>query len=271
MRPSRWTRRRATCRPVFSVYAPAALGIDETGCPCALTLIYRNILLAGEPGSGKSGGLNNLVAHAALSPDCRLWLMDGKRVELGLWRDIAEMFVGPDLGQAIEALTKLQAEMDARYAFLDEQRQRKIAPADQHEAIMLVIDELAYYSSTTGIKKDRETFSILLRDLVARGRAAGVIVIAATQRPSSDIIPTSLRDLFGYRLAFRCTTDTSSDIVLGHGWASRGYDASLIDPGDAGVGWLLAEGGVPRRIRCAYLSDSDITSIVHRITGRAAS
>jgi len=119
-------------------------------------------------------------------------------------------------------------------------------------AIMLVIDELAYYSATVGEKRHRETFAMLLRDVVARGRAAGVIVVAATQRPSSDIIPTSLRDLFGYRLAFRCTTDSSSDIVLGHGWAARG------------IGWLLAEGGIPRRMRCAYLTDDQITAVAAR-------
>ena len=55
-------------------------------------------------------------------------------------------------------------------------------------------------------------------------------MVAATQRPSSDIIPTSLRDLFGYRWAFRCTTDASSDVILGHGWANRGYTAASIDP-----------------------------------------
>lgn len=264
---SRWQRRRPVGPNRYSIYSPAVLGIDEDGCASELVLMYRNMLLAGEPGSGKSGGLNNLVAHGALSNDCRLWLLDGKRVELGLWRDCAEVFVGPDLTEAIEVLVKLQALMDERYGFLDDHRRRKVEAEDHMDAIMLVIDELAYYSATTGLKKDRETFSILLRDLVARGRAAGVIVIAATQRPSSDIIPTSLRDLFGYRLAFRCTTDSSSDIVLGHGWASRGYDASLIDPADPGVGWLLAEGGIPRRIRCAYLSDNDI----RMITGRAAS
>lgn len=129
---------------------------------------------------------------------------------------------------------------------------------------MLVIDELAYYSATAGDKRQRDTFSTLLRDLVARGRAAGVIVVAATQRPSADIIPTSLRDLFGYRLAFRCTTESSSDIVLGHGWHARGYDASQIDPATPGVGWLLAEGGIPRRIRCAWLTDGEIGDIARR-------
>lgn len=260
-------RRRRPDQPArTSIYDPIDLGIDEDAARVALTLIYRNILLAGEPGSGKSGGLNNITAHAALAEDCRLWLMDGKRVELGLWRSVAERFVGSDLDAAITALTDLQTEMDARYDQLDAAGLRKIRPGDGLDAIMLVVDELAYYSATTGDKKAREQFSILLRDLVARGRAAGIIVVAATQRPSHDIIPTSLRDLFGYRLAFRCTTETSSDIILGHGWHTRGYDASTIDPADRGVGWLLAEGGIPRRMRCTWLTDDEITDIA----GRAA-
>ncbi len=100
-----------------------------------------------------------------------------------------------------------------------------------------------------------------MRDLVARGRAAGIIVVAATQRPSADIVPTSLRDLFGYRWAFRCSTDASSDTILGHGWASAGYTAAGIDPAARGVGWLLAEGGIPRRVKSAYLSDPDVARL----------
>jgi DNA segregation ATPase FtsK/SpoIIIE, S-DNA-T family len=103
---------------------------------------------------------------------------------------------------------------------------------------------------------------MLVRDLIARGRAAGIIVIAATQRPSADIIPTSLRDLFGFRMAFRCTTDSSSDIILAQGWAGQGYSTKSIDPEAFGQAWLLAEGGVPRRMRCAYLTDAHIRALV---------
>jgi S-DNA-T family DNA segregation ATPase FtsK/SpoIIIE len=261
-------RRRRRTRPAgpVSIYDPVHLGIDEDGHPVAVPLMYRNLLGAGEPGAGKSGALNNIVAHAALAADCRLWLLDGKRVELGPWRPCAERFVGPSLDEAVTALGELQAEMDARYDQLDADGVRKVVPGDGHQAIMLVVDELAYYSATAGDKRQRDTFSTLLRDVVARGRAAGVIPVVATQRPSHDIIPTSLRDLFGYRLAFRCTTETSSDIVLGHGWHARGYDAATIDPTTPGVGWLLAEGGVPRRMRCSWLTDADIATIV----GRAA-
>jgi DNA segregation ATPase FtsK/SpoIIIE, S-DNA-T family len=247
-----------------SIYTPVRLGIDEFAEPVDVPLIYHHILLAGEPGAGKSGGINRITAHGALAADCRLWLMDGKRVELGLWRTCAEVFVGPSLDQAIERLTDLQTEMDRRFDQLDADSRRKITSADPVDAIMLVIDELAYFSATAGDKRAREQFSILLRDVVARGRAAGIIVVAATQRPSHDIIPVSLRDLFGFRLAFRCTTETSSDIILGHGWHTRGYDASTIDPDHRGIGFLLAEGGIPRRMRCTWLSDDDIRVIARR-------
>ena len=85
-----------------------------------------------------------------------------------------------------------------------------------------------------------------------------MIIILATQRPSHQVIDPSMRDLFGYRWAFRCTTDSSSDVVLGQGWANEGYTAADIDPLARGVGWLLSETGVPRRIKAAYLDDDDI-------------
>ncbi len=85
-------------------------------------------------------------------------------------------------------------------------------------------------------------------------------MIAATQRPSAGIVPTSLRDLFGYRWAFRCSTEASSDVILGHGWAQRGYRATDVDPAARGVGWLVAE-GVQKRVKSASLSDLDAADL----------
>lgn len=246
----------------LSMYDPVHLGIDEYGYGVDITIDGKQLLMGGEPGSGKSVCLNNIVAHGALSTDCSLWLFDGKQVELGLWADVADVFVGPDIADAIRRLRQLQAEMDRRYRELSRVNRRKIVRTDNVPAILVVLDEIAFFSATTGTKDQREDFVIQLRDIVARGRAAGIIVVAATQRPSADIIPTSLRDLFGYRLAFRCTTDSSSDIVLSVGWAKQGYTAKDIAPEDRGIGLLLAEGGMPLRIKSAYLSDADIYGLV---------
>ena len=66
------------------------------------------MLIGGEPGGGKSVALQLVVAHGALSPDCRLVLVDGKRVELGLWRHCAERFIGPSIDDAIDTMGWLQ-------------------------------------------------------------------------------------------------------------------------------------------------------------------
>src|SRR5882757_3277311 len=193
--------------------------------------------------------------------DCRLVLVDGKRVELGLWRACADAFIGPNIADAIDTLKSLQSTMDSRYDVLLDAGQRKITRSSNVPVILVVLDELAYFSATIGESKQQKEFVALVRDLVARGRAAAIIAIAATQRPSADIVPTSLRDLFGYRWAFRCSTDASSDVILGHGWASGGYTAAEIDPVTRGVGWLIAEGGIPRRMKAAYLSDDDVLAL----------
>lgn len=248
----------------LSIFDPVYIGVDEFGLPVSVSLPGRNMLIGGEPGSGKSTLLNGVVAHAALSLDCRLCLLDGKQVELGQWRKCADVFVGPDIARALLTLKRLQTVMDNRYRYLLALELRDVSRGDRLRPIVVAIDEIAYFSATAGDKKTQEQFSNLLRDLVARGRAVGVIVIAATQRPSSDIIPTSLRDLFAWRFAGRCTTDSSSDIVLGHGWASKGWTANSISPMNQGAGLLIAEGGTPQMIKTAYLTDQDCKNIAEQ-------
>ncbi|MFK4084153.1 FtsK/SpoIIIE domain-containing protein [Kribbella sp. NPDC020789] len=248
----------------LSIYDPAYLGLDTRGKPVHVALPYRNILIGGEPGAGKSVAQGNFVAHAALCTDVDLILIDGKIVELLPYAPVAKEFVGNDMHKALRVLRELQADLDERYLHLARTGSKKIVPGDGFRAKLLVVDELAYFTVTVGVKEQQEEFRVLVRDIVARGRAAGIITIAATQRPSADIVPTSLRDLFGYRLAFRCATDSSSDIILGTGWAKEGHTAVDIEPEALGVGLLRAEGGFPRRIKTAFLSDDDVNQIVRR-------
>jgi DNA segregation ATPase FtsK/SpoIIIE, S-DNA-T family len=269
----------------LSIFDPVHVGVDEFGIAVLVRLIWRNLLIGGEPGAGKSALLNALVAHAALSLNCKLILLDGKQVELGQWRKCADAFVGPDIVKALALLARIQTMMDNRYAFLLDAERRKVVEKvqtfspvtgeiawvpDAFLPYVVAIDEIAYYSATVGDKKQRDAFSELLRDLVARGRAVGIIVIAATQRPSSDIIPTSLRDLFAWRFAGRCTNDASSDIVLGRGWVEKGWTANAISPSNPGAGLLIAEGGSPRLVKTAYLDDRTCAAIAaHAATLRA--
>ncbi|GAB2566800.1 FtsK/SpoIIIE domain-containing protein [Kribbella endophytica] len=248
----------------LSIYDPMYLGLDARGKRVHVTLMYRNILIGGEPGAGKSVAQGNFLAHAALCSDVDLILIDGKIVELVPYAPVAKEFVGNNMPKALRVLKDLQADLDERYLHLARNGRKKIVPGDGFRAKILFIDELAYFTVTVGTKEQQEEFRALVRDVVARGRAAGIIVVAATQRPSADIVPTSLRDLFGYRLAFRCATDSSSDIILGTGWASQGHTAVDIAPEALGVGLLRAEGGFPRRLKTAFINDNQHRQIVRR-------
>ena len=247
--------------PMLSMYDPIHVGSDEFGQPFYIRLIYKNLLAAGEPGGGKSGLLNTVAAHAALSTGSRMVLFDAKDVELGMWHQTADAFVGPDIGRAIITLLRLQKVMENRYAWLRAHRRRKIEPADGLSVITSIFDEIAVFSTVLGTEQEQRQFLSLLRDLVARGRAAAMPVVAATQRPSVDIIPKSLRDLFGYRAACRCTSTGSSDIILGDNLSAAGFTATDIAPSNPGECQLIAEGGLPERIKVSYLTDADIIAL----------
>ena len=253
----------------LSMFDPVYVAQDETGHPVYLDFADQvGIILAGEPGAGKSVGLANIVGHGALSyTDCRLTLIDGALVELGIWRACADEFVGPDINHAISVVEKQQQAITECCEMLLDTGRRKIARGDGEPVNLTVIDELAYFSATVGTKAEREKFNTTLRDCSARGRKCAYRYVIATQRPSTDIVPSSLRDLFGYRWAFRCATDDSSDVVLGKGAAKAGYTAAVIPDEARGVGLLRAEGKrVPRRVKAAYLTDAEL----RRIAARAA-
>ena len=173
---------------------------------------------------------------------------------------IGRYFIGPDMAGAIDVLKDLCTEMDRRYSVLLSSGLRKIENDGEFGLHVVAIDELAFYMRG-GTKDERAELSETLRDLISRGRAAGMIVIAATQKPSNDIVPTYVRDLFSFRMALRCTTPEASDTILGQGWAKEGYSASTLDPTSRGVGYLLAEGAVPVKIRTHYLDDDAIAEL----------
>ena len=246
-----------------SLWLPVPVGVDEDGHWVHVALPERNVLLGGEPGAGKSGAMALLLAAAALDPTVKLILFDGKLVELACWAGVADRSVGPDLAEAVAVLAEVQQELDRRLLALLANRRRKLTPTLGLPLLLVVVDELAFYVAGPDRKLAAE-FAGRLRDLVARGRAAGIVVLAATQKPAAEVLPTSLRDLFGFRWALRCLTPQASDTVLGQGWASLGYSASGVDATDRGVGLLLAEGGVPVRLRACWLDDDDLAALAGR-------
>jgi hypothetical protein len=246
-----------------SLWQPIPVGEDEDGNQVEIFLPERNLLLGAEPGGGKSTVAQLLIAAAALDASARLVLFDPKLVELSVWQGCADRLVGPNVEEALDVLKALISELDDRYLTLLANRARKVAPGDGLPLYLVVIEELAYFTNGPD-RKASAAFSVLLRDFVARGRAAGMVTVATTQKPSADVVPTYLRDLFGFRWALRCSTPEASDTILGRGWASQGHSAASIDPTARGVGLLLQEGGVPVRLRACYLNDLDLAELARR-------
>jgi hypothetical protein len=256
--PWRWIGREAC-----SLWRPIPVGLDEDGSEVTVSLPYRNLLLGGEPDAGKSSILQLLVAVGALDPGVRLTLFDPKLVELAVWQGCAARLVGPNVDEAIDVLRELLAELDDRYLTLLANQARKVTQGDGLALHLVGVEELAYFTNGPNRKANAE-FSVLLRDFVARGRAGGMVTVATTQKPSADVVPSYLRDLFGFRWALRCSTPDASDTILGRGWASQGYSAATIDPAVRGVGYLLQEGGVPVRLRACYLDDDALAGLARR-------
>jgi S-DNA-T family DNA segregation ATPase FtsK/SpoIIIE len=245
--------------PRLSVWDPVHFGASEWGEPLWLSLVERAVLIGGNRGAGKSSGITVLVAHAAKSADVELLLIDPNRVQLYPWRDRAMLFADHNVDDAIHVVRTWRDEIDRRldlFAILPGQPLALTRPiAAQHGLPMwlLVIDELAYHMSVAGTPAQQKQFYHLLRDGVARGRAAGMGVIAATQRPTHDLIPTSLRDLFDIRIAYRTMTTTSSNVILGDEFARLGYSATDIGIGQRGVCWLLGDEPTPVRLKTVWI------------------
>jgi len=277
--PTRWPNIEAAR---LDLWDPIPVGLDRIGRAVMLALPYRNLLIGGAPDSGKGSATAMIAATAALDPDVTLHCFDGKNVDMVEWEPVADTFVTTSMDEANEALAKLTAIMDAKYELLHDMptgaqgRPRKIDRDIAKQALVgeiersaqgldvLIVDELAYYLHAPVKKEVKDRFTGQLRDLIQRGRAAGIIVVAATQRPAADVIPTSIRDLFAYRWSMRVDTSDASDMVLGSGLATLGHRADRIPTGTPGVGLLKAEGGMPVRCKAHYLTDADLYRLATR-------
>ena len=211
-------------------------------------LVERNLLLGGEPGAGKSAALSLLVASAALGS---VGAAVAARRQAGRAVGVGAVRAAPRGSRRRRgdraAPGDPRRRWRQRYRELLARGARKITPSDGLPLHLVACDELAFYLGAEDRKQQRE-FAELLRDLVARGRAAGVIVCAATQKPAADVVPSALRDLFGFRLALRCNTPQASDTILGQGWATSGIQRRV---DRARAARRRAAAGRGRHCRCA--------------------
>ncbi|WP_331764908.1 FtsK/SpoIIIE domain-containing protein [Streptomyces sp. NBC_01238] len=251
-------------------WGPISIGPDVRGLARTISVVERSGLVGGEPGAGKSASGNTILIAAALDPRVRLALADGKAGgDLTPFESMAVAFEGnADPEAFLEMLDGyVIPDMKRRYAFLKKINRRKVTEelANKYPDILgqllLWVDELMYYTTDDELGKK---ITKRLRNIVSRGRAAGIITFCATQKPGSDVVDTSLRDLLSIRWALRCTTPEASDTILGKGAAAAGFSAKTIESEMRGAGFLWAEGSNPYLVRADYYSDDEVEVLAER-------
>ena len=245
-----------------------ALGKDIGG-ECIVGNIAKlpHMLIAGTTGSGKSVCMNSLILsllYKARPDEVKLIMIDPKMVELGVYNGIPHLYVPvvTDPKKAAGALQWSVVEMLKRYRLFSEIGVRDIDAYNRHcqssgettlPRVVIVIDELADLMMIAS--KDVEESICRVAQM---GRAAGMHLIIATQRPSADVITGLMKANIPSRIAFAVSSTLESRIILDQGGAEK-----LIGMGDM----LFSPVGVgkPIRIQGAYVSDEEREEVIQFI------
>lgn len=225
-----------------------------------------HLLIAGQTGSGKSVGMNGIILSLLYknSPsDLRMIMVDPKRVELGVYDGIPHLLT-PVISESEKALNALKwavAEMIRRYDNFKNIRVRNLAEYNEkverkkrEPIIVVIIDELADFMMS-GNKKEIEAAICRIAQM---GRAAGMHLVVATQRPSVDVITGLIKANIPSRIAFTVASLVDSRTVL-----DRQGAEDLLGMGDM----LFSPVGsmAPERVQGVFVSTEEVESVVNRI------
>ena len=249
-----------------------------------------HLLVAGATKQGKSVGLNAIVTsllYAKHPSELKLVFIDPKMVEFSAYAHLLKHYLAvlpcndvreerdnaivKKADKADKILRSLCIEMDQRYELLskasvpniktynEKYRNRKLRPDEGHRFlpyIVTIIDEYADLTMSVGGSGDAKAVSRSITTSIIRlaqkGRAAGMHVVLATQRPSVDVITGLIKTNFPTRIAFRVVSRTDSSTILDSPGAEK-----LIGKGD-----MLYYAGVEmERVQCAYIDSEEINRL----------
>jgi S-DNA-T family DNA segregation ATPase FtsK/SpoIIIE len=252
---------------------PVPLGRDVNGRYVVGDLTKMpHLLIAGATGSGKSVCLNEIISTFLLtkSPDeVKLLMFDPKMVELTGYNGVPHLQcpVVTDMDRVVGALRLVVNEMQRRYDVFSKAGVRnldgyRMKVADEPNAervpyLVVILDELADLMLTSPMDVEG-----LIQRLTQMGRAAGIHLILATQRPSVDVITGIIKANVPARIAFAVSSQTDSRVILDMPGAER-----LLGRGD--MLYLPPDAAKPLRIQGAFVEDNDVHYIVghwHAVT-----
>lgn len=239
-----------------------------------------HLLVAGATGQGKSVGLNTIIASLLYKKhpsELKFVLIDPKTVEFTLYSKIERHYLAKlpdeekpiicDPAKVVTTLNSLCVEMENRFKLFNEGESRDILeynkkfvarrlnPEKGHQYlpyIVVIIDEFADLIMVAGKEVEKP-----VARLAQKARAAGIHVILATQRPSTDVITGMIKANFPGRVAFRVMQMVDSRTILDRPGANQ-----LIGKGDM----LISLGGEVTRVQCAFISTDEVVSICNAVS-----
>ena len=261
---------------------PIGIGKTITNEPFIFDLSKMpHLLIAGATGQGKSVGLNALITSLLYSKrpeELKFVMVDPKMLEFSIYEEIerhflaklpdAERAIITDMTKVVATLNSLCIEMDNRYRLIqtagravrnireynEQVRSGALKRIDGHEIlpyIVLIVDEFADLMMTVGKEVEQP-----IARLAQKARAAGIHMVIATQRPSTDVITGLIKANFPARIAFKVFSMVDSRTVLDSPGANQ-----LIGRGDM----LFYQGKDMIRVQCAFMDTPETESIVEYI------
>ena len=234
------------------------IGEDVHGDPVTIDFSSSDtphLLIAGQTGSGKSVALEVILRGLCEwknAEQLQLVLIDGKGTELVDFEDSPHVLgeIGWLPEDAIEVLGEAVDEMNRRYQIFKERRAKSLsqynAAVAESERVpwrLVVLDE---YGDLTSDPDDRKQIEAFLKRIAQKGRAAGIHLIVATQKPSAEVLSTVVRSNLPAQLALRVKSSTDSRIILDEIGAE-----TLAGKGDA---FLKTANGMTR-VQCAMAAN----------------
>ena len=254
-----------------------AVGKDISGKPVVADLAdMRHLLIAGTTGSGKSVMTNTLIMsllYRNAPSDMRLIIVDPKRVEMAVYKDVPHLLtpIINDTTKALSAMKWAAGEMDRRYTIMEEVGVKNIVDyndvmaektksskdskdednnAEKMPYIVIVIDEM----SDLMMQASKELEPLIVR-IAQLGRAAGMHLVLATQKPVVKVITGLIKGNIPSRIAFRVLSSMDSRIILDSSGAEK-----LLGQGDMLLSSEQTSNG-PERIQGAWTPDGDIKKV----------
>ena len=250
----------------------AALGKDIMGTPKVMDLTKMpHLLVAGSTGSGKSVCINGIIASILMRykpNEVKLVLVDPKKVELTNYNGIPHLLcpVVSDPKKASLTLQKVVTEMDKRFTIFSEQEVKNISgyndliekenkkhpenPQAKMPYIVVIIDELADLM----LVASKEVEDSITR-ITQLARAAGIHLIVATQRPSTDVITGLIKNNIPSRISFAVSSQIDSRTILDQPGAEK-----LLGKGDM-LYFPMGEAS-PTRIQGCFINDDEIKRLI---------